>query len=117
MLLLLIVLFNVVTTLSNFKATLPLISPIVYWNTCTKFHHISQKNMTKNFWYQNQNGLLGGMMLWIMSGTFKNFLYIIKSRNSLAHSCRQRRQNYVLSELRAISLENINGEIVYTLNH
>ncbi len=68
-----IVLFKVVNTFSNLQATFPLIffSSINFGILTLKFHHKSQKNMTK-LWYQNQSGFEENwvIMLWIMSGFF-----------------------------------------------
>ncbi len=71
-----IVLFSVVTMFSNFQATFLLISPKVF-GICTPNFTTRVRKIWLNFWYQNHSGFEKnwGMMLSIMSGTFKgNFL-------------------------------------------
>ncbi len=72
MFMLFIVLFSVVTTFSNFQATFRLIAPKVFGIFTPNFT-IKVRKILLNFWYQNHSGLekFWGMMLWIMSGTFK----------------------------------------------
>ncbi len=67
-----LVLFSVVTTFSNFQATFPLISPILFGIFTPNFTTKVRK-IWLNFWYQNRSGFVKnwGMMLWIMSDTFK----------------------------------------------
>ncbi len=101
-----IVLFSEVTTLSNFQATFPLISPEAFGKFTPNFTTKVRK-IRLNFWYQNHSGFEknGGMMLWIMSGTFKaQRAYCGSMRLQLGIPCFQVHQNYFVIKKKLLSL-------------
>ena len=109
-----IVLFSVVNMFSNFPAILLLISPEVFGIHTPNFTTKVRK-IWLNIWYQNQSDFekkkkWGGMMLWIMSGTFNWLKVLLVTLSASDHNIivADDDRSYLLKDLRTTILRVIN---------